>query len=114
MMETSWRPCVLHGERLGHALDGILFCFPYYAFGLVFNTVQATLLQMQCTMHLDGKKPTSELQLFYYRQWSFLRDKTYCTCSEFIVPIVALAYLVLALFVMFANIEKLPAILALL
>lgn len=108
-------PAYYMEKGLGMRWMGVLFSiFLIIAFGLVFNAVQAN--SIASAMHTAfgwedkyvgiGVVVLSAIIIFG-------GIKRIARVAELVVPIMALAYLALALFVMFSNIEKLPAILAL-
>ncbi|MGF1908909.1 sodium:alanine symporter family protein [Vibrio kasasachensis] len=108
-------PAYYMEKGLGMRWMGVLFSiFLIIAFGLVFNAVQAN--SIASAMHTAfgwedkyvgiGVVALSAIIIFG-------GIKRIARVAELVVPIMALAYLALALFVMFSNIEKLPAILAL-
>jgi len=102
-------------KGLGMRWMGVLFSiFLIIAFGLVFNAVQANSIANAMHNAFGWQETYVGIAVVLLSAVVIFGGiKRIARVAEFIVPIMALAYLVLALFVMFANIEKLPAILAL-
>ena len=108
-------PAYYMEKGLGMRWMGVLFSiFLIIAFGLVFNAVQANSIAgaMNTAFGLDeiyvGIAVVALSAVII-----FGGIKRIARVAEMIVPAMALLYLVLALFVVFANIEKLPAVLSL-
>ncbi|MCY9844395.1 alanine/glycine:cation symporter family protein [Vibrio caribbeanicus] len=108
-------PAYYMEKGLGMRWMGILFSiFLIIAFGLVFNAVQANSIANAMHNAFGWQETYVGIAVVLLSAVVIFGGiKRIARVAEFIVPIMALAYLVLALFVMFANIEKLPAILAL-
>ena len=108
-------PAYYMEKGLGMRWMGVLFSiFLIIAFGLVFNAVQANSIANAMHNAFGWQETYVGIAVVLLSAVVIFGGiKRIARVAEFIVPIMALAYLVLALFVMFANIEKLPAILAL-
>ncbi|WP_339386071.1 sodium:alanine symporter family protein [Vibrio caribbeanicus] len=108
-------PAYYMEKGLGMRWMGVLFSiFLIIAFGLVFNAVQANSIANAMHNAFGWQETYVGIAVVLLSAVGIFGGiKRIARVAEFIVPIMALAYLVLALFVMFANIEKLPAILAL-
>ena len=107
--------CLLHGERLGYALDGRSFSiFLIIAFGLVFNAVQANSIS-NAMSNAFGFDPmmvgVGIVLLTAFVIFGGIRK--IARTAELIVPFMAIAYLAIALVVVFMNIEKVPAVFSL-
>ncbi len=108
-------PAYYMEKGLGMRWMGVLFSvFLIIAFGLVFNAVQANSIAhaMNTAFGWDSRYvglAVVGLSAFVI----FGGIKRIAKVAEMIVPVMALFYLVLALVVVFANIEKLPEILSL-
>ncbi|WP_070962621.1 alanine/glycine:cation symporter family protein [Vibrio sonorensis] len=108
-------PAYYMEKGLGMRWMGVLFSiFLIIAFGLVFNAVQANSIAgaMGAAFGWDpmyvgiGVVLLSAVVIFG-------GIKRIARTAELIVPVMALAYLVLALFIMLTNLEKLPDVLSL-
>ena len=108
-------PAYYMEKGLGMRWMGVLFSiFLLLAFGLVFNAVQANSITnaIHTAFHFDeiyigiGIVILSGIVIFG-------GIRKIARTAEIIVPFMALAYLAIALFVVFSNIEKLPDIIAL-
>ena len=108
-------PAYYMEKGLGMRWMGVLFSiFLIIAFGLVFNAVQANSIANAMHNAFGWQETYVGIAVVLLSAVVIFGGiKRIARVAEFIVPIMALAYLVLALFVMFANIEKLPAILTL-
>ncbi|CAK4069310.1 sodium:alanine symporter family protein [Vibrio sp. 16] len=108
-------PAYYMEKGLGMRWMGVLFSvFLIIAFGLVFNAVQANSIAN--AMHNAFGWEDTYVGIFVVLLSSvviFGGIKRIARVAELVVPIMALAYLLLALFVMMMNIEKLPDILVL-
>ncbi|KHA60111.1 sodium:alanine symporter [Vibrio variabilis] len=108
-------PAYYMEKGLGMRWMGVLFSvFLIIAFGLVFNAVQANSIAN--AMHNAFGWEDTYIGIFVVLLSSvviFGGIKRIARVAELVVPIMALAYLLLALFVMMMNIEKLPDILVL-
>jgi len=108
-------PAYYMEKGLGMRWMGILFSvFLMIAFGLVFNAVQANSISnaMHTAFGFDPKMVGISIVLLS----SFVifgGIRKIARTAELIVPVMALLYLVIALFVVAMNIDKLPAVLAL-
>ncbi|ANS86297.1 sodium:alanine symporter family protein [Vibrio scophthalmi] len=108
-------PAYYMEKGLGMRWMGILFSiFLIIAFGLVFNAVQANSIAnaMHNAFGWDDQY-VGVVVVALSAIVIFGGIKRIARVAELVVPIMATAYLALALFVMIANIEKLPAILTL-
>jgi AGCS family alanine or glycine:cation symporter len=108
-------PAYYMEKGLGMRWMGILFSvFLIIAFGLVFNAVQANSIANAMHNAFGWQETYVGIAVVLLSAVVIFGGiKRIARVAEFIVPVMALAYLVLALFIMFSNIEKLPAILAL-
>ncbi|RTZ16050.1 sodium:alanine symporter family protein [Vibrio aquaticus] len=108
-------PAYYMEKGLGMRWMGVLFSvFLIIAFGLVFNAVQANSIAN--AMHnAFGWEDTyvGVVVVLLSSIVIFGGIKRIARVAELVVPIMALAYLLLALFVMMMNLEKLPAVLTL-
>ncbi|EEX93169.1 hypothetical protein VIOR3934_02268 [Vibrio orientalis CIP 102891 = ATCC 33934] len=108
-------PAYYMEKGLGMRWMGVLFSvFLIIAFGLVFNAVQANSIAN--AMHnAFGWEDTyvGAVVVLLSSVVIFGGIKRIARVAELVVPIMALAYLLLAMFVMVMNIEKLPAVLTL-
>ena len=108
-------PAYYMEKGLGMRWMGILFSiFLIIAFGLVFNAVQANSIAgaMNTAFGWD-KTIVGVVVVLLSAVVIFGGIKRIAKVAEMIVPAMALLYLVLALFIMFMNIEKLPDVLML-
>jgi AGCS family alanine or glycine:cation symporter len=108
-------PAYYMEKGLGMRWMGILFSiFLIIAFGLVFNAVQANSIAgaMNTAFGWD-KTVVGVVVVLLSAVVIFGGIKRIARVAEMIVPAMALLYLLLALFIMFMNIEKLPAVLEL-
>lgn len=108
-------PAYYMEKGLGMRWMGILFSiFLIIAFGLVFNAVQANSIAgaMNTAFGWD-KTIVGVVVVLLSAVVIFGGIKRIARVAEMIVPAMALLYLLLALFIMFMNIEKLPAVLEL-
>ncbi|GAK83873.1 sodium/alanine symporter [Vibrio ponticus] len=108
-------PAYYMEKGLGMRWMGVLFSiFLIIAFGLVFNAVQAnSIANAMHTAFGWEDKYVGMAVVVLSAVIIFGGIKRIARVAELIVPVMALAYLLLAMFVMFSNIEKLPAILTL-
>ncbi|TFH90491.1 alanine/glycine:cation symporter family protein [Vibrio ouci] len=108
-------PAYYMEKGLGMRWMGVLFSvFLIIAFGLVFNAVQANSIAN--AMHNAFGWDDTYVGVVVVLLSSvviFGGIKRIARVAELVVPIMALAYLLLAMFVMVMNIEKLPAVLTL-
>ncbi len=102
-------------KGLGMRWMGVLFSvLLIIAFGLVFNAVQANSIAnaMHNAFGWDQRYVGFAVMLLSAAV-IFGGIKRIAKTAELVVPVMALAYLVLALVILFTNIDKLPAVLAL-
>ncbi|WP_100752135.1 alanine/glycine:cation symporter family protein [Vibrio salilacus] len=108
-------PAYYMEKGLGMRWMGVLFSvFLIIAFGLVFNAVQANSIAN--AMHNAFGWDNAYVGVVVVLLSSvviFGGIKRIARVAELIVPIMALAYLLLAMFIMVTNFEKLPAVLTL-
>ncbi|SDG65667.1 alanine or glycine:cation symporter, AGCS family [Vibrio xiamenensis] len=102
-------------KGLGMRWMGMLFSvLLIIAFGLVFNAVQANSIANAMHNAFGWEQHYVGICVVLLSAVVIFGGiKRIAKTAELIVPIMALAYLVLALVILFANIEKLPAVLAL-
>ena len=108
-------PAYYMEKGLGMRWMGVLFSILLIiAFGLVFNAVQANSIvnAMHNAFGWEDKYVGAGVVVLSAIV-IFGGIKRIARVAELVVPVMATAYLVLALFVMFANIEKLPDIIML-
>ncbi len=108
-------PAYYMEKGLGMRWMGVLFSiFLIIAFGLVFNAVQAnSIANAMSTAFGWNSLYVGMAVVALSAVVIFGGIKRIAKVAELIVPVMALLYLALALMIMFANIEKLPAVLAL-
>ena len=108
-------PAYYMEKGLGMRWMGVLFSvFLIIAFGLVFNAVQANSIAN--AMHNAFGWDNTYVGVVVVLLSSvviFGGIKRIARVAELVVPIMALAYLLLAMFIMVTNFEKLPAVLTL-
>ncbi|XEV12852.1 alanine/glycine:cation symporter family protein [Vibrio alginolyticus] len=102
-------------ERLGMRWMGVLFSvFLIIAFGLVFNAVQANSIANAMSNAFGWNNLYVGIAVVLLSAIVIFGGiKRIARVAEMIVPIMALLYLALALFIMFSNLEKLPDVLML-
>ncbi|MFB9135166.1 sodium:alanine symporter family protein [Vibrio sp. AK197] len=102
-------------KGLGMRWMGVLFSvLLLIAFGLVFNAVQANSIANAMNHAFGWQENYVGIGVVVLSAIVIFGGiKRIAKTAEMIVPIMALAYLALALIIMFSNIEKLPAVLAL-
>ncbi|ELK5317573.1 sodium:alanine symporter family protein [Vibrio vulnificus] len=108
-------PAYYMEKGLGMRWMGVLFSiFLIIAFGLVFNAVQANSIAnaMQNAFGWENAY-VGVVIVVLSGVIIFGGIKRIARTAELIVPVMALAYLALALFVMFSNLDKLPDVLML-
>ncbi|WP_104402955.1 alanine/glycine:cation symporter family protein [Vibrio penaeicida] len=108
-------PAYYMEKGLGMRWMGVLFSiFLIIAFGLVFNAVQANSIAgaMQTAFGTEPKFVGGVLVLIS-AFIIFGGMRKIARTAELIVPVMALAYLLLAMFVMLTNLEKVPAVFSL-
>lgn len=108
-------PAYYMEKGLGMRWMGVLFSiFLIIAFGLVFNAVQANSIANAMSTAFGWNSLYVGIAVVVLSAIVIFGGiKRIAKVAEMIVPVMALLYLVLALLVMFANIEKLPAVLSL-
>ncbi|CAE6886050.1 sodium:alanine symporter family protein [Vibrio sp. B1FLJ16] len=108
-------PAYYMEKGLGMRWMGVLFSiFLIIAFGLVFNAVQANSIANAMSTAFGWNSLYVGIAVVVLSAIVIFGGiKRIAKVAEMIVPVMALLYLVLALLVMFANIEKLPAVFAL-
>ncbi|WP_341665248.1 sodium:alanine symporter family protein [Vibrio sp.] len=108
-------PAYYMEKGLGMRWMGVLFSiFLIIAFGLVFNAVQANSIAGAMNTAFGWDETYVGIAVVALSAVIIFGGiKRIARVAEMIVPAMALLYLVLALFVVFANIEKLPAVLSL-
>ncbi|MCW8334491.1 alanine/glycine:cation symporter family protein [Vibrio paucivorans] len=108
-------PAYYMEKGLGMRWMGVLFSvFLIIAFGLVFNAVQANSIAGAMNNAFGWDQTYVGVAVVLLSSVVIFGGiKRIAKVAELIVPAMALAYLILALFVMFMNIEKLPAVLTL-
>ena len=99
-------------QGLGQKWMGALFAvFLIIAFGLVFNAVQANTISAALVTVFDFDPTSVGIVLAVLSGLVIMGGlKKIARVSEIIVPIMALAYLVVAIYVVAINIEKVPAV----
>ncbi|WP_117233725.1 alanine/glycine:cation symporter family protein [Vibrio maerlii] len=108
-------PAYYMEKGLGMRWMGVLFSiFLIIAFGLVFNAVQANSIAgaMKTAFGLDEMYVGIAIVVLS-AVVIFGGIKRIARTAELIVPVMALAYLALALFIMLTNLDKLPGVLSL-
>ncbi|MDK9737503.1 sodium:alanine symporter family protein [Vibrio sp. D404a] len=108
-------PAYYMEKGLGMRWMGVLFSiFLIIAFGLVFNAVQANAIASAMNTAFDFERSYTGVAIVIISAFVIFGGiRKIARTAEIIVPIMALAYLAIALFIMFANIEKVPEVLAL-
>ncbi len=108
-------PAYYMEKGLGMRWMGVLFSiFLIIAFGLVFNAVQANSIANAMSTAFGWESRYVGIAVVLLSAIVIFGGiKRIAKVAEMIVPVMALLYLVLALLVMFTNIEKLPAVLTL-
>ncbi len=108
-------PAYYMEKGLGMRWMGVLFSiFLIIAFGLVFNAVQANSIASAMSTAFGWDSLYVGIAVVALSAVVIFGGiKRIAKVAEMIVPVMALLYLLLALLVMFTNIEKLPAVLAL-
>ncbi|WP_282176861.1 alanine/glycine:cation symporter family protein [Vibrio nereis] len=108
-------PAYYMEKGLGMRWMGVLFSvFLIIAFGLVFNAVQANSIAGAMNTAFGWNETYVGVGVVILSSVVIFGGiKRIARVAEMIVPAMALAYLILALFVVFVNIEKLPAVLEL-
>ncbi|USD31975.1 MULTISPECIES: alanine/glycine:cation symporter family protein [Vibrio] len=108
-------PAYYMEKGLGMRWMGVLFSiFLIIAFGLVFNAVQANSIAGAMNTAFGWDETYVGIAVVLLSAVVIFGGiKRIARVAEMIVPAMALLYLLLALFVMFTNIDKLPAVLSL-
>ncbi|MCG9596558.1 sodium:alanine symporter family protein [Vibrio sp. Isolate25] len=108
-------PAYYMEKGLGMRWMGVLFSiFLIIAFGLVFNAVQANSIAGAMNTAFGWDETYVGIAVVLLSAVVIFGGiKRIARVAEMIVPAMALLYLLLALFVMFMNIDKLPAVLSL-
>ncbi|MEZ9277170.1 alanine:cation symporter family protein [Vibrio sp. F13] len=108
-------PAYYMEKGLGMRWMGVLFSiFLIIAFGLVFNAVQANAIASAMNTAFDFERGYVGVGIVIISAFVIFGGiRKIARTAEIIVPIMALAYLAIAMYVMFANIEKVPEVLAL-
>ncbi|NOJ23052.1 alanine/glycine:cation symporter family protein [Vibrio coralliilyticus] len=108
-------PAYYMEKGLGMRWMGVLFSiFLIIAFGLVFNAVQANSIAGAMNTAFGWDEAYVGIAVVLLSAVVIFGGiKRIARVAEMIVPAMALLYLLLALFVMFMNIDKLPAVLSL-
>ncbi|EHK9003944.1 sodium:alanine symporter family protein [Vibrio vulnificus] len=108
-------PAYYMEKGLGMRWMGVLFSiFLIIAFGLVFNAVQANSIANAMHNAFGWENAYVGVVIVVLSGVIIFGGiKRIARTAELIVPVMALAYLALALFVMFSNLEKLPDVLML-
>lgn len=108
-------PAYYMEKGLGMRWMGVLFSiFLIIAFGLVFNAVQANAIASAMNTAFDLERSYVGVGIVIISAFVIFGGiRKIARTAEIIVPIMALAYLLIAMYVMFANIEKVPEVLAL-
>jgi AGCS family alanine or glycine:cation symporter len=108
-------PAYYMEKGLGMRWMGVLFSiFLIIAFGLVFNAVQANAIASAMNTAFDLERSYVGVGIVIISAFVIFGGiRKIARTAEIIVPIMALAYLAIAMYVMFANIEKVPEVLAL-
>ena len=108
-------PAYYMEKGLGMRWMGVLFSiFLIIAFGLVFNAVQANAIASAMNTAFDFERSYTGVAIVVISAFVIFGGiRKIARTAEIIVPIMALAYLAIALFIMFANIERVPEVIAL-
>ena len=108
-------PAYYMEKGLGMRWMGVLFSiFLIIAFGLVFNAVQANAIASAMNTAFDFERSYTGVGIVIISAFVIFGGiRKIARTAEIIVPIMALAYLAIALFIMFANIERVPEVIAL-
>jgi len=108
-------PAYYMEKGLGMRWMGVLFSiFLIIAFGLVFNAVQANSIANAMGNAFGWEETYVGIAVVALSSIVIFGGiKRIAKVAELIVPVMALAYLLLALFIMLTNLEKLPAVLTL-
>jgi len=108
-------PAYYMEKGLGMRWMGVLFSiFLIIAFGLVFNAVQANAIASAMNTAFDLERSYVGVGIVVISAFVIFGGiRKIARTAEIIVPIMALAYLAIAIYVMLMNIEKVPEVLAL-
>jgi alanine or glycine:cation symporter, AGCS family len=102
-------------KGLGQRWMGVLFSvFLIIAFGLVFNAVQANTITGAMTQVFGFEPLYVGIGIVLLSGYVIMGGlKKVAKVSEFVVPVMALAYVAIAFVVVFMNLEQLPAVFSL-
>ncbi|WP_435248549.1 alanine/glycine:cation symporter family protein [Vibrio sp. nBUS_14] len=108
-------PAYYMEKGLGMRWMGVLFSiFLIIAFGLVFNAVQANAIASAMNTAFDFERSYVGVGIVIISAFVIFGGiRKIARTAEIIVPIMALAYLAIAIYVMLMNIEKVPEVMAL-
>nr|WP_267134993.1 sodium:alanine symporter family protein [Vibrio sp. L3-7] len=108
-------PAYYMEKGLGMRWMGVLFSiFLIIAFGLVFNAVQANAIASAMNTAFDFERGYVGVGIVIISAFVIFGGiRKIARTAEIIVPVMALAYLAIAIYVMLMNIEKVPEVLAL-
>ncbi|NOH96777.1 amino acid carrier protein [Vibrio sp. 99-70-13A1] len=108
-------PAYYMEKGLGMRWMGVLFSiFLIIAFGLVFNAVQANAIASAMNTAFDFERSYVGVGIVIISAFVIFGGiRKIARTAEIIVPVMALAYLAIAIYVMLMNIEKVPEVLAL-
>jgi AGCS family alanine or glycine:cation symporter len=108
-------PAYYMEKGLGMRWMGVLFSiFLIIAFGLVFNAVQANAIASAMNTAFDFEHSYVGVGIVIISAFVIFGGiRKIARTAEIIVPVMALAYLAIAIYVMLMNIEKVPEVLAL-
>ncbi|MDC5704405.1 sodium:alanine symporter family protein [Vibrio europaeus] len=108
-------PAYYMEKGLGMRWMGVLFSvFLIIAFGLVFNAVQANSIANAMNNAFGWEDTYVGIAVVMLSSIVIFGGiKRIARVAELVVPLMALAYLLLAMFVMLTNLEKLPAVITL-
>ncbi|MEZ8311208.1 alanine/glycine:cation symporter family protein [Vibrio splendidus] len=108
-------PAYYMEKGLGMRWMGVLFSiFLIIAFGLVFNAVQANAIASAMNTAFDFERGYVGVGIVIISAFVIFGGiRKIARTAEIIVPIMALAYLAITIYVMLMNIEKVPEVLAL-
>ncbi|SHO58430.1 alanine/glycine:cation symporter family protein [Vibrio quintilis] len=108
-------PAYYMEKGLGMRWMGVLFSiFLMIAFGLVFNAVQANSITNAMTTAFGVQPMYSGLVIVLLSAFVIFGGiRKIARTAELIVPLMALVYLAIAIFVLLSNLDKLPAVFSL-
>ena len=109
---VSRRTRLLYGKRAQQAVDGDFVCDPdHLVLGLVFNSVQANTITVAFESTYGINRAVLGLIIAaVFAIIIFGGIKRVARFTEWIVPIMAVIYILLALYVVLTNITQLPAV----